>query len=76
MNQSLSLEVNVFFLLFFCSLKERYENYDYFNGPRVAENWLMYLVFATLCFYNLKVFVEFGHETSYTKSSSHAEFKT
>ena len=23
----------------------------------------------------MKAFVEFGHETSYTKSSSHAEFK-
>ena len=24
----------------------------------------------------VKVFVEFGHEISYTKSSSHAKFKT
>ena len=24
----------------------------------------------------MKAFVELGHETSYTKSSSHAEFKT
>ena len=24
----------------------------------------------------MKAFVEFGHETSYTKSSFHAEFKT
>ena len=24
----------------------------------------------------MKAFVEFGHETSYTRSSSHAEFKT
>ena len=25
---------------------------------------------------SVKTFVEFGHETSYKKSSSHAEFKT
>ena len=42
------------------------------NGDAIGHPWKPNIKRRTI----VKAFVEFGHETSYTKSSSNAEFKT